>query len=135
MESTHPSVDLQIGDKAYRLVFDFNAQAIFEEITGATIDKLFAKKGNAVISSRYTRALLFSQLLHHDPAVQFDEFGRITVPPVLNMQQVGALITRGNMTEVHRKVVEAVVLFYKPAQKENTGTAPNNGTAPNAPSR
>ena len=120
METIHPSVDLTLDEKVRKLVFDFNAQAVFEEITGSQIADLFDKKGRLKISSRFTRALLFCQLLHHDEKVRFDEFGRITDPPELTMQQVGRLITRDNLGEVHDKTTKALILFFKPAKKEET---------------
>jgi hypothetical protein len=117
----HPSVEITLDGKTYKLVFDFNAQAVFEEVTGTPLWDLFDKKGRLKISSRFTRALLFCQLLHHDPKVQFDDFGRITEPPQLSMRQVGNLITRDTMAEVQKKTAEALLLFFKPAKTEGEG--------------
>jgi hypothetical protein len=118
-----PFVPLELGGKARRLVFDFNAQAAFEEIAGITVLSLFDKQGRLKISSRYTRALLWSQLLHFDEKVQFDEFGRITEHPELSMQQVGSLISRDNLKEVNTSTAEALLLFFKPAKPKTEGTA------------
>jgi hypothetical protein len=116
MEHIVPSVPIELDGKQHRLVFDFNAQAVFEEATGVTVLSLFDKKGRLKISSRFTRALLWSQLLHFDEQVQFDEFGRIAEPPALSMQHIGKLITQQNLKEVNSKTAEALLLFFRPAK-------------------
>lgn len=116
-----PFQELELGGEKLRLVFDFNAQAAFEEVTGLTIGDLFDKKGRLVIASRHTRALLWAQLLHFDKQVQFDEFGRITVPPRLSMHQVGKLITRDTYGEVTSKTRKALFDFFaKPSDGEKS---------------
>jgi hypothetical protein len=112
------SVPIKLAGKDRRLVFDFNAQAAFEEVTGVEVISLFDKKGRLKISSRFTRALLWCQLLHFDEAVQFDEFGRITQHPELSMQQVGKLITRDTLGEITNKTSEALILFFRPAKEK-----------------
>jgi hypothetical protein len=116
MEHIVPSVPIELDGKQHRLVFDFNAQAVFEEATGVTVLSLFDKKGRLKISSRFTRALLWSQLLHFDEQVQFDEFGRIAEPPALSMHHIGKLITQQNLKEVNSKTAEALLLFFRPAK-------------------
>jgi len=112
-DSISPSVSLELGGQQRQLVFDFNAQAAFEKVTGIAVGDLFDRRGKLKIASRFTRALLWSQLLHFDKRVQFDEFGEIVAPPELSMQQVGALITRANLNEVTRKTAEALIAFYR----------------------
>lgn len=127
MSETHPimpSVEIVLDGRKFNLVFDFNAQAIFEEITGVTVLSLFDRKGKYRGSSRHTRAFLFSQLLHGDEQVQFDEFGRINVPPEFNMLQVGRMITRDNLKEVTTKTNKALINFFK-ANTEEKAPAEN----------
>jgi len=127
-----PFQEIELAGEKFRLVFDFNAQAAFEEVTGVTIGDLFDKRGRLVIASRFTRALLWAQLLHFDKQVQFDEFGRITVPPCFSMQQVGKMIVRGNFTEVTHKTREALLAFYA-NPKEKKGHGDVEGGAKNEP--
>jgi hypothetical protein len=109
----------EMREREFELVFDFNAQAIFEEITGVSVLSLFGKKGNLLNSSRYTRAFLFCQLLSQDENVQFDEFGRIVSPPELSIIQIGKMITPKNLTEVTTKTRQALINFFKePAPEE-----------------
>jgi hypothetical protein len=106
-----PSVSIELGEKTRVLVIDFNAQAAFEEATGLSV---FDKK---VLRSRptplVTRAMLWAALLHADEQVRFDDFGRMTEPPVLTVIAVGKLITRQNINEVNEKIFKAFRLFFK----------------------
>ena len=122
-----PFQEIELAGEKLRLVFDFNAQAAFEEVTNVCIGDLYDGRGRLKIASRYTRALLWAQMLHFDPQVQFDEFGRITMPPRLTMRQVGALITPQNVVEVTNKTREGLLNFFsKPkAGKKNEGGEKN----------
>src|ERR1043166_640154 len=117
-----PSVEIELGGKPRRLVFDFNAQAAFEKVTGVSV---FDNKAMRT-SSRIVRALLWAELLHFDEKVSFDEFGEILTPPELGLNAVGSLITNANLREVNRKVLEAYGLFLKVATKEEKGEEPKN---------
>jgi hypothetical protein len=110
-----PTVEIELGGKTRRLVFDFNAQAAFEKVTGVSV---FDNKAMRT-SSRIVRALLWAQLLHFDEDVSFDEFGEIVNPPELSLPAVGKLITKDNLKQVNRKVFEAFALFFKAAKKED----------------
>lgn len=124
MDVIMQSVPLKLAGKDRRLVFDFNAQAVFEEVAGVELISLFDKKGRLKVSSRFTRALLWCQLLHFDEKVTFDEFGRIVEHPELSMQQVGKLINRDTLTEITNATSQAVILFFRPAKaKEAEGAA------------
>jgi hypothetical protein len=107
MSETHPmmpSVPIELDGRNFNLIFDFNAQCAFEEVTGTTVLSLFDKRGRLTISSRLTRALLWAQFLYDDEQISFDEFGRIVQQPELSMQAVG-------------KMREALLLFFKPGKK------------------
>lgn len=123
-----PFQEIELGGEKLRLVFDFNAQAAFEEVTGVTIGDLFDKRGRLLnLSSRITRALLWAQLLHFDKQVQFDEFGRITVPPRLSMQQLGQFITSKNLSEVTHKTRDIFLAFYRTPKSDKKGDAVEGG--------
>jgi hypothetical protein len=122
-----PSIEIELAGKTRRLVFDFNAQAAFEQIAGVSV---FDKKAMR-ISSRMVRALLWAELLHFDEEVSFDEFGEIVSPPELSLNAVGNLITRDNLREVNRKVFEAFSAFFKAAKKDDA----KGDDAKNPPSR
>jgi hypothetical protein len=120
MSATHPimpSVPIELDGRNFNLIFDFNAQCAFEEVTGTTVLSLFDKRGRLTISSRFTRALLWSQFLFEDEQVSFDEFGRIVQQPELNMQAVGRMITHKTLQLVNSKTREALLLFFKPDKK------------------
>jgi hypothetical protein len=112
-----PSLELELGGKTRRLVFDFNAQAAFEKVTGVSV---FDNKAMRT-SARIIRALLWAELLHFDPKVRFDEFSEIVEPPELSLTDVGKLITNSNLIEVNRKVFEAYGLFFKVMKKQQPG--------------
>jgi hypothetical protein len=122
-----PSVEIELGGKMRRLVFDFNAQAAFEKVTGISV---FDSKAVRT-SSRIIRALLWAELLHFDEEVAFDEFGEIVNPPELSLNAVGGLITKGNLREVNRKVFEAFRVFFKVEKKPESQGDENK----NPPSR
>jgi hypothetical protein len=107
-----PTVEFEIGGKTYRLVFDFNAQAAFEKVTGVSVFNNKAMQPSA----RIVRALLWAELLHFDPKVRFDEFGEIVDPPELGLRDVGNLIKGANLREINRKVFEAYGLFFMAEQ-------------------
>lgn len=120
-----PAVEITLAGREHKLVFDFNAQAAFEKITGTSI---FDPKAMRT-SSRIVRALLWAELLHHDKQVKFDEFGEIVVPPELSLNQVGSLITAANLREVNKKVFEAYRLFFreeKPAEESENERGDKN---------
>lgn len=122
-----PCVEIELADKMRRLVFDFNAQAAFEKITGVSV---FDKKAMRT-SSRIVRALLWAELLHFDEEVVFDEFGEIVNPPELSLNAVGSLITNANLREVNRKVFAAFGAFFKVVKKQDNKGDENK----NPPSR
>lgn len=130
-EPISPSVSIVLGGRERKLVFDFNAQAAFEKVSGMAFNDLFDRRGNLKPTARFTRALLWSQLLHFDQKVRFDEFGEIVVPPELSMQEVGALITRANLNEVTLKTAEAITAFYIEPKKQES----NEGGGKNPPGR
>lgn len=123
-----PTVELELGGKTRRLVFDFNAQAAFEKVAGVSV---FDNKAMRT-SARIVRALLWSELLHFDPKVRFDEFGEIVEPPELGLNEVGKLITNKNLLEVNRKVFEAFSLFFKAEKKQQDE---DSSATANPPSR
>jgi hypothetical protein len=120
MEHILPSVTLELGGVQRRLVFDFNAQAAFEEVTGVSFNDLFDKKGRLKISPRLIRGILWASLLHFDEKVKFDEFGRISEAPELSVTDVGKLITRHNLRQVQTATTQAIVNFFK-EEKSNEG--------------
>jgi hypothetical protein len=121
-----PSVSIELGGKTRRLVFDFNAQAVFEKVTGISV---FDAKATRV-SSRMVRAMLWAQLLHFDEQVRFDEYGEIVTSPEISLRQAGALVTIDTLREVQTKCLEAYNLFFKSAKKQE-GEKPQE----NPPSR
>jgi hypothetical protein len=132
MSSTHaimPSEEIVLDGRKFNLIFDFNAQCAFEEVSGTTVLELIDKRGRPKISSRYTRALLWSQLLHDDEQVRFDEYGRIVEPPEFSMQKVGNFITRDTLNEISTKTRKAFVQFFRapnPAgEAEDSKNPPN----------
>jgi hypothetical protein len=124
-------VPINLGGVERRLVFDFNAQAAFEKVTGVSVFDNKAMK----TSSRIVRALLWAQLLHFDEKVRFDEFGEIVSPPELSMQEVGKLINRANMPEINLKVFQAFTLFFRESKPQTTDGVEEKEAPANPPSR
>jgi hypothetical protein len=85
-----PKVPITLNGKQYRLVFDFNAIARVEELTGMN---LFGSFDFTNLNASKFRAMLYASLLKENPAITLDE--------------AGELINAKNLAEITIKMVEA----------------------------
>ena len=109
--SLRPFVEIQLGTGPQgepltrRLQFDMNSIAELEGVTDLPViadpgaASLFVRIAASGPGIRYTRALLWSALLHSEP--------RITLP------EAGNLISIGNMQQVSLAINQALRLFFR----------------------
>jgi hypothetical protein len=110
MSQVIPDVKINL-DKERNLRFDLNAMVEFEGVSGRNIfDGTFT---GAKMSAREIRAMLWACLIHEDKKLTLD--------------QVGGLITVGNMAEVATKLGEAFSVATK-------GTEDKDASADGEPS-
>jgi len=109
-DPTLPKVPLTIKGKTYFLVFDFNAIAKAEELTGLNL--LAALDFSNLNIVKY-RALLYSALL--------------TGSPKITLEEVGNLITVHNMGEVTLALVEAWTGSKPEVVEDKTKVNPPSG--------
>jgi hypothetical protein len=90
---TSPSVKLQIAGSSFELVFDFEAIAEAEEITGRALLTGLRRRDIEAPAINLVRAMLFACIHPKQPKVVFAE--------------IKPLVTRENITDVWAKVLEA----------------------------
>lgn len=90
---TSPAVTLQIAGSSFDLVFDFEAIADAEEITGRALLTGLRRRDIESPAINLVRAMLFACLHSEQPKVTFSE--------------VKPLVDRKNITEVWGKILEA----------------------------
>ncbi len=110
MNKAKPEVKITL-DRERTIRFDLNAMASFEEATGKNIlNGTFSGSG---MSARDIRAMLWACLLHEDST--------------LTLEQVGALITVENMTDVAARLTEAFEVSMPERKGESAPLAEPTG--------
>ena len=89
---TSPAVKLQIAGASFELVFDFEAIAEAEEITGRALLTGLRRRDIEAPSINLVRAMVFACIHKRHSLTTFE--------------QVKPLVTRANITEVWGKVLE-----------------------------
>lgn len=87
---TNPGVKVTL-DKERTLLLNLNAMVSFEEVTGVSLMKGTFKSSN--MTPKDLRAMLWACLVHEDDT--------------LTLEQVGSLVTVGNLMEITAKLNEA----------------------------
>lgn len=100
MNPLTPSVQITL-DKERNLILDLNAMVAFEKASGKT---LF---GAVTISAEYLRDMLWACLLAEDPAITPDDVGR--------------LVSMGNLSYVTEKVSELLNLSLPESEGGEAG--------------
>lgn len=90
VKALNPSVKVELGGKERTLLFNFNAMAKFEEVTGVSI--LNRNVWDQINATNF-RALIWACLLHEDKE--------------LKVEDVGEWLHFGNVDELSTKLSEA----------------------------
>lgn len=90
-----PTVDIEL-DKPRKLLYDFNALILVEELTGKKMINREADAAPFIPNTKDIRSLAYAGLVHEDPT--------------LTEQYVGSLIFISNVKMVSDKVMEAIAL-------------------------
>ena len=108
-DKARPKAAINLGGKERELIFDLNAMATYEEVTGKNILKLDMNK----LGARDIRALLFACLQSGDRN--------------LTIEQVGAWITPSSMRDIVGQLGNAFSAAMPEGEKDGAETGPLAG--------
>lgn len=92
---TEETIHLDIDGKGFELIFDFEAVARAEDLTGRAILTGLNRSTVDAPSINFVRAMLYACLLKHQPKTTYDE--------------ARALVNRDNLAVIWQAVVEAYI--------------------------
>lgn len=110
---TEPSIELTIDGETYSLLFNFEAIAEAEEITGLPLISGLRKKDVDTPRISFVRALFFACMRTHQPKVTYDE--------------AAALVNQWNWSEIWTRVLDAWVAGMKKPETTEPDPQPDQG--------
>jgi hypothetical protein len=108
----------EVEGRAYRLKFDWNAAAAFEDAAGRPLSDALLDIAREKLSAKSLRAMLWSGLQEQHPEV--------------TLKEAGHLIGRMGRREAQRVMGVALRYFFPELDKEEGGAGPAVGPPPAA---